>query len=124
MNQRTVAWFDHNLVGSAIYLNQLFFASLEYSNSALSLENGVKKIINIKNNSDINYELELVQPGIGFDAPATLSLKAQHVTPLELTGNSDEVKQMKNLDIYYHVKNLIAENGENLVVTFSIQNNQ
>ena len=65
-----------------------------------------------------------MQPGIGFDAPGTLKLQAQRVTPLELTGNSDEVKLMKKLDVYYQVKNLLTENGENLVITFSIQNIQ
>ena len=123
-SQRTLGWFGNTLVGNAIYLDQLFFASLEYDNSPLRLENKVRKYIYIKNNSDIDYDLELVQPGIGFDASETLHLKAQRVTPIELTGNSDEVKQMKNLDVYYQVKNLIAENGENLVITFSIQNNQ
>ena len=122
--QRTLGWFGNTLVGNSIYLDQLFFASLEYDNSPLRLENNVRKYINIKNNSDIDYELELVQPGIGFDAPTTLSLKAQHVAQLELTGNSDEVKEMKSLDVYYQVKNLIAENGEPLVITFSIQNSQ
>lgn len=124
INQRTVAWFDNILVGNAVYLNQLFFASLDYENSLIRLENRVSKYVYIKNNSDIDYELELAQPGIGFDVPETLSLQAQHVTPLELTGNSDEVKQMKNLDVYYQVKNLLTENGENLVITFSIQNIQ
>lgn len=123
-DRRTVAWYNNILVGNAVYLDQLFFASLEYENSPLRLENRVKKYIYIKNNSDIDFELESVQPGIGFDAPETLILKAQHVTPLELTGNSDEVKQMKKLDAYYQVKNLITENGENLVITFSIQNVQ
>ncbi len=124
LNQRTVAWFDNTLAGNAVYLDQLFFASLEYDNAPLRLENGIKKYIYIKNNSDVDYELELAQPGIGFDAPETLSLQAQHVTPLELTGNSDEVRQMKKLDVYYQVKNLLTENGENLVITFSIQNIQ
>ena len=65
----------------------------------------------------------MVQPGVGFDAPSTLILKAHHVTPLEITGNSDEVKQMKNLNLYYQVKNIISENGDNMIITFSIQNN-
>ena len=65
LNQRTVAWYENTLVGKAVFLDQLFFASLEYENLALRLENGVSKYIYIKNNSDIDYELELVQPGIG-----------------------------------------------------------
>ncbi|MBN2635985.1 MAG: hypothetical protein JXR61_06925 [Prolixibacteraceae bacterium] len=124
MNQRTIAWFNNTLVGKSQLLNQLFFASLELSNLPLQLENKVRKYIYIRNNSEIDYELELVQPGIGFDAPESIRLKAQHVTPVQLTGNSDEVMQMKELDIYYQVKNLITDKGEGLIATFSLRNTE
>jgi len=121
-NKRTVVYFDNTLVGNANYLDQLFFASLEYENSPLRVENEISKTISIKNNSDIDYELELVQPGVGFDAPEQITFPAHRIVLMEITGNSDEVKQMKTLDIYYKVNNLLVGNEENLIVTFSIQN--
>lgn len=121
-DKRTAAYFDNTLVGEASFLNQLFFASLEIENAPARLQNEVSKTIYIKNNSDINYELELAQPGIGFETPATVLLPAHHISSFELTGNSDEVQQMKTLNIYYKVKNLVVGNNENLVVTFSIRN--
>ncbi len=123
-NRRTVAYFDNTLIGDAQLLDQLFFASLDYENSLLRLENELSKNISIRNNSDISYELELVQPGVGFEAPEEITLPAHRIVTLELTGNSDEVKLMKNLNIYYRVKNLLVNDNDNLVVTFSIQNNQ
>ena len=121
-NRRTVAYFGNTLVGESIYLNPLFFASLEFENVPLKLKNKENRLIFVKNNSDINYELELAQPGIGFDAPEKLFLKARQITPIELTGNSDEVALIKILKIYYEVKNLRISNDKNLVVTFSFQN--
>lgn len=120
--RRTVAYFENTLVGEATYLDQLFFASLEYENTPLRLENESNKSIFIKNNSDISFELELAQPGIGFDAPETIYLPARQIISVELSGNSAEVKQMRNLSIYYKVKNLVISNNENLVVTFSFRN--
>jgi len=121
-NRRTAVYFDNTLVGKSVYLEPLFFASLEYNNSPLQLKNRTSKSIDIKNNSDIDYELELVQPGVGFDAPQKVTLKAHYITPLELSGNSDEINNIKKLDVYYEVKNLKTASDENLVITFSFRN--
>ncbi len=121
-SKRTVAYYDNFLVGEAKYLDELFFNSLVYENEPLRLGNELSKKITIKNSSDIDYELELVQPGVGFDAPEELHLPAHRIVSLELTGNSDEVGTMKNLNIYYKVKNLLVNQDENLIVTFSIKN--
>jgi len=121
-SKRTISYFGNTLVGESTLLDQIFFASLEYQNTPLKLENEVTKTISIKNNSDIDYELELVQPGVGFDAPTEIKLPSHRIVSFELTGNSDEVNLMKNLNIYYKVKNLVVGVDENLIVTFSIQN--
>lgn len=122
-SRRTAVYFNNTLMGVAGLLEPLFFASLEFENSPLRLKNEETKHVQIINNSDIHYELEMVQPGVGFDAPETVSLKAHHVTTLELNGNSDEVEGIKELNVYYRVKNMFVSSEENLVVTFSFRNN-
>ena len=86
-------------------------------------KNKETKYVKIINNSDIDYELELVQPGIGFDAPEAVLLKAHRLTLLELNGNSDEVAGVKSLEVYYKVNNMVVGSEENIVVTFSFVNN-
>lgn len=122
-NRRTVVYANNILAGDANFLNPLFFASIEFEKKPVKLKNEESRTIFIKNNSDINYELELAQPGIGFDAPEKITLIAGQITAVEITGNSNEVAQIKNLDVYYEVKNLKISNSENLVVTLSFQNN-
>jgi len=122
-NRRTVAYFNNLLVGDAAYLNPLFFASIEFENVPLKLTNKENRLIFVKNNSDINYELELVQPGIGFDVTEKLKLKAHQITTVEITANSDEVAAMKSLRVFYEVKNMKISNDKNLVITFNFQNN-
>jgi hypothetical protein len=121
-SRRTVVYFDNTLVGESAYLEPLFFASLKYDNAPLNIQNKITKSINIKNNSDVDYKLELVQPGVGFDVSERVTLKAHYVTTIEISGNSDEVNSMKKLDVYYEVKNLKTASDENLVVTFSFRN--
>jgi 3',5'-nucleoside bisphosphate phosphatase len=122
-SHRTAVYFNNTLMGKADFLEPLFFASIDYDNTTLQLTNGFSRKVDITNNSDVDYELELAQPGIGFDAPEALVLKAHHVTPLVLSGNSDEVAQMKALDVYYRIKNMQVSSEDNLIITFSFRNN-
>jgi len=120
---RTAVYYDNNIVGHSALLEPLFFASLKIQKDPIKLKNGTNGIVNIKNNSDVDYELELVQPGVGFDAPETVLLKAHHVTPLILSGNSDEVGNVSKVDVYYRINNMFTAVNENLVVTFTFKNN-
>ena len=121
-SRRTVAYFNNTLAGRAALLEPLFFASLQITHSPGSLKNGETRKIELLNRSDIDYELELVHPGVGFDATPSLLVKAHRVTVLELSGNSDEVSSMQELKIFYRVKNMLLNSNDNLIVTFSIPN--
>ncbi|MFV0591893.1 MAG: Sb-PDE family phosphodiesterase [Draconibacterium sp.] len=121
-SRRTLAYFDNTLMGQSSLLEPVFFASLEYDKAPLHLANGTNKVLYLRNNSDVDYELELVQPGVGLDAPEKLMLKAHHVTPLSLSGNSDEIVRTGEINLYYSVKNMFTGPGDNLVVTFTFKN--
>lgn len=122
-SRRTVVYYGNTLVGKSQFLESLFFGSLEFDKTSLRLKDKGSKTVRIKNNSDVDYELELLQPGVGFEAPETLTLEAHCITSLVLIGNSDEVNEMKYLDVFYQVKNMKISSKDNLVVTFSFKNN-
>jgi len=121
-SRRTVAYFENSLMGSSSLLEPLFFASLNIPTTPLRVQNGTSSVIFITNNSDIDYELELVQPGVGFDLPQKVTLKARQITSLEISGNSNEVAQTATLDAYYQINNLWVNSEENLIITFSFRN--
>ncbi|MDX8337660.1 Sb-PDE family phosphodiesterase [Draconibacterium sp. IB214405] len=120
---RTAVYYDNTIAGRSEFLEPLFFESLDFSKSPLRLKNKESRVIKITNNSDVDYELELVQPGVGFDAQENITLKAHHVTALSLTGNSDEVANAANLNVYYRIKNMLTGVDESLVITFTFRNN-
>ena len=122
-SRRTVVYYGNTLVGESKYLESLFFESLEFEKTSLRLRNKGSRSVQIKNNSDVDYELELLQPGVGFEAPKAITLKAHQVTTLKLSGNSDELNKIKKLDVFYQVKNMKTTSKDNLVVTFSFKNN-
>jgi len=121
--RRTAVYFDNTLMGKASLLEPLFFASLKVDAAPLKLKNGTNKMVYVRNISDVDYELELLQPGVGLDAPENVVLKAHQVTVLNLAGNSDEIASAAEINLYYTVKNLYIASDENLVVTFTFRNN-
>ncbi len=121
-SRRTAAYFDNTIVGKTEFLEPLFFASLNFNNEPLKIQNGTSTQLEITNKSDIDYELELVQPGVGFDVPENILIKAHQITPLTISGNSDEVAQAKTLNAYYRIKNMLIAPEENLIITFSFRN--
>lgn len=119
---RTMAYFENTLMGKAGLLESLFFASVKPEEQPVRLKNGVTAYIEITNQSDIDFDLEIVQPGIGFDLPERILLKARQITSLAVSGNSDEVAQARILMGYYRVKNMYVGPEENLVITFLFKN--
>ena len=121
--KRTAVYFDNTIMGKSELLDPLFFNALEYSKTPLKLTNNNSKTLYITNNSDVDFELELAQPCVGFGAPEKVTLKAHQMTPLIFSGNSEEINSTKEIDIYYAVKNMFIASEENLIVTFSLKNN-
>ncbi|MDX9880865.1 MAG: Sb-PDE family phosphodiesterase [Prolixibacteraceae bacterium] len=122
INKRTVAYHGNKLYGDRAFLGPLFLASVEIRSDLPRLENMQVKYIRVHNNSDIDYLLTQRHPSIGFTAPKSLTLKAHRTTILEITGTSEEIKNVSNLKLYYEVGNLIVAPGESLSVVLEIQN--
>lgn len=120
--RRTVAYFGNQLAGPADLLEALFFKSLQIDKQTIQLKNGISEMVLISNNSDIDYRLKLAQPCTGADVPEELILKAHHITPLTISGNSDELNSIAELTLYYAVTNLHAEPDANPIITFTFKN--
>ena len=119
---RTVAYFDNQLVGDRQYLTPLFFGSIKIKNKQVGLENHQIKKVQIHNDSDIDFHLRLRQPAIGLSCPDEITLEAHRTIFIDLTGTSDEVKAMDRLRLFYEVTNLRTLSGSPLPVNLDIAN--
>ena len=120
-NQRTAVYFDNTVIGKAEHLEPFFFASLEIGKIQNQSSDETAKVVRILNKSDIDYELELMQPVAGFDVPEKVTLKARHETALKLTSNTQNSGKLKNLEVYYQIRNLLTNVDESLIVTISFE---
>lgn len=121
-DRRTVAYFDDQLVGGRQYLAPLFFGSIQIKNNRIGLLNHQIKKVQIYNSSDVDFHLKQRQPSVGFSGPDEVVLKAHKTVFVDLTGTSDEVKNMDQLKLYYQVTNLRMMSGDPLPVNLDIAN--
>ncbi len=122
MNRRAVAYHRDKLYGERAFLTPLFQASIEVLSDLPRLQNMQVKYVRLHNNSDVDYKLKQRNPSVGFTVPKSVTLKAHRTTILEITGTSEEVKNVENLKLFYNVENLIVAPGESLSVALEIKN--
>lgn len=121
-NRRTAAYYENQLVGKREYLAPIFSSSIEVVSELPKLENKKVAYIRIHNHSDVDFKLKQGNPSIGFSATKEIDLKAHKTSTVVITGTSDEVKNSKNLKLYYDVQNLMIGRDESLPVVLEVQN--
>jgi len=122
--KRSVAYFGNTLMGPAEFLEPLFFASVELGENLVTLTNNKAGSSIIRNHSDVDFELELAHPPVGFSCTEKLIVEAHHSASIEFTGNSDEVGEMDFLKVQYRINNLVEQRGESLIVTLIFKNTE
>ncbi len=120
--RRTAVYFNDKIYGDKAFLAPVFLSSIGIVSDLPNLENKLVKYVQIYNHSDIDYKLKQRIPPIGFTATRNVILKAHRTTIVEITGTSDEVKDVSSLKLYYEVENLIIGPEESLPVVLEIQN--
>lgn len=115
--RRTAAYFDNTLVGDAKYLKALFEASVEVIHLPMIVDYRERNI-EFKNNSDIDFDLELVEKTQGTQMPERIHLKGNRVTLESMKLLNDNVIQADSLKAIYQVNNLKSISGEKILVEF------
>lgn len=114
--KRTVAWFDDTLAGPAEFLRPLFFASVEINCFPLNIPDKKIVVAEIKNNSDINLELELVRQPEGFKTTGKVKVEARHTQNIRIEATSGDLINLKTTGFEYKVNNFMISPKENLAV--------
>lgn len=115
---RTAAYFDDTIVGDYNYLKQIFEASVKVIHLPMIVDY-LSRSIQFKNNSDINYELELVEKPKGTKMPKVIVLKSNKTTLQTMKLYNENVIQAESLKGTYHVKNFKSISGEKVLVEFN-----
>ncbi|TKG90090.1 histidinol-phosphatase [Puteibacter caeruleilacunae] len=121
-SRRTAAYFGDTIVGAKEYLAPLFNASLEIQNPNFSIRNKQVKNIQVHNYSDVDFVLTTSRPSVGVESKDKVVLKAHRTVSIELRGNSEELRKMRQIKLHYKVNNLLVGDDTPLDVEIVVPN--
>lgn len=118
---RTVVFSQNRLVGKEDFLRPIFEQSVKVLNPKFPLRGTERKLVQIHNISDVNYELELAEDHKQINALKGITLNARQTVLLQVSGRSKEQSGGGKVALRYRVKNLLYGPREPLVVSINIE---
>lgn len=115
---RTAAYFDNTIIGHQNHLKQLFEASVKVIDLPMIVET-FSRYIQFENNSDIDYELQLIEKPEGTKMPEEMHLKSNKVTLQTMGLYNDKMIQADSLKAKYQVLNFKSISGEPIIIEFT-----
>jgi predicted metal-dependent phosphoesterase TrpH len=114
MNRRTVVYQKNMLIGEEKYLRAIFNESVEIINPDVTIKGEEKVNIEIRNKSEVDFELAACEEVGEVSVPANVKLYGEKTVLLKLSGKSENLSGRKKLRIPYKVKNLLIAPEEGL----------
>ena len=111
---RTAVYSANRLVGSEEFLKPIFLASVKPLSDEVRIKGKGSALIQIQNNSDIDYELEITGKVEGVTLPKELVLAAGKTVLLQVTGTGKANPGTQQVRIPIQVKNLLVAPNEPL----------
>ena len=116
LDRRTVVYSGDRLIGAERFLKPIFEGSIRILTPQLQLEGASKQLVQIHNDSDIEYHLQRMAQTPGLDTPNALTLPAHQTVLLQVKLQKDHALEPGSLGLRYQVTNLLAGPGEPLKV--------
>lgn len=120
--RRTAVYSGALLIGDEAFLRPIFTRSIVVKNPEVTIEGDGRAYIQIRNYSDIEYELEFGDGIEEIKLPEDgLALQANRTVLLELKGTSEDRSGTKKFDIPFTVRNLLVGPDVGLEASFQIE---
>jgi len=120
-DRRTAVYSGDKLIGKEEYLRPIFDKSIHVSDRQITLKGNKRLYIQIRNSSDIDYQLE----GNGdlplMHFPWRLTLAAQKIVLLEVKRRAEDAEGTHTLAVPYKVTNLLIAPEQPMPVNFSFE---
>ncbi|MGC9326301.1 MAG: Sb-PDE family phosphodiesterase [Candidatus Hinthialibacter sp.] len=121
LDRRTVLYFKDWLIGEEKYLSPIFMESIEMTPANLTLKGKARAAIQISNNSDIDFELELDGSIEELSLPGKITLYAGKAVMLSVRSNMEELNEVKTVGLPYRVTNLKIAPDRGLPVRLNVE---
>ena len=119
--RRTVVYALGMLIGEEQYLKPIFDASINVLNPSVNLSAGGRGICQIRNNSEVSFDLECAAQPEDITVPQNLVLYGDKVTRFQIKAKSKETTGTKKVKVSYVVKNLLIAPKTGLPVTLELE---
>ncbi len=119
-SQRTVVYWQNNLIGEAKYLEPIFYNSIKIEDRAVEIKGKQHKGIQIHNYSDIDYELASDGQVTEISVPKNITLYGGQTVLFWVGGKSEDLAGQKEIEIPYRVTNLKVHPDEGLSVKLKL----
>ena len=107
LKRRTVIYWKNNLIGEEKYLRAIFNESVEIINGDVTIKGKGAVNIQIRNKSEIDFELEADGAVDGISAPGNIMLYGDKTVLFRIRGKSEKLSGRKKMRLPYKVKNLL-----------------
>ena len=113
-DRRTVVYRKNMLIGEEKYLRAIFDESIEIINPEVTVKGKEEVKIQIRNKSEIDFELAADGVVTEISAPEKITLYGDGTVQLKVKGKLEELSGKKKIRIPYKVKNLLTGPEEGL----------
>jgi hypothetical protein len=117
INRRTAIFYDEKLFGKEIFLEPLFKSSIQFATTNVATVGRGTANIKVTNNSDIDYELRLVNTDDTIRFPDYIKLLAGTTMMFPIRARKDNTDVNKKYSVVYAVENAITGANKKLNVT-------
>lgn len=118
--QRTAVYADDRLIGREQFIRPIFERSVRPLDSTLQVKGKQQFHVQLRNDSDLNYELEVIDQAPPFSLPRTVRIPAGKIALLTVSIATGTTTGHYELPLAYRVKNLLTAPDEALQVNFPI----
>lgn len=116
--RRTVVYSGNRLIGEEQFLRPIFEKSISLDRASVVLKGKKAVLVQIKNSSDIDYELEAINPPAEFTVPKKVTLVGGRTVLFEVKGDGATVASAPKLS--YRVNNLLVAPETPMVITLPL----
>jgi len=121
VNRRTAVYSKNLLVGEEQFLNPIFERSIRVIQPPSPIKGTGRVYAQIRNSSDITYQLRLRGEVDDVTAPGSIELIAGRTVLMELRGRATAEAGKKTVSLPYRVENLLVAPDRGLDVTIKVE---
>lgn len=112
--RRTAAYSGDLLIGKEDFLRPILEASIEVLNPSITVKQGGQAWVQVRNDSDVRYELKGGGSTRGVSVPEEVVLSANRTSLLGIRAEKDAEPGAASVTLPYEVSNLLLEPGKGL----------